>query len=285
MKKCYRCKETKPIEEMSATKGFCNPCKREYSREYNLKNKERVLETTRLYREKNKEKLKENKKQQPFEKRKAYKEANKEYISIKRKEYNSRPDIIEKRRLYRLKYAEKLKLSKPPKVKKEKVVKVKPPVRTLEEIRAYRRAYKKHRKATDVGFRIRINLSKRLSDVLRKTHVKSASIIELLACDILFFRSHLEDKFLPTMTWDNYGTLWHIDHIIPCAKFNLADPEEQKRCFHYTNLQPLFAVTTVIDGVKYIGNLNKQDKIIQWQHQHAVEQKPQCLNMAYAQIA
>jgi hypothetical protein len=263
MKKCYRCKEIKPIEEMSATKGFCKPCKRENSREYNLKNREKVLETMKLYREKNKEKLKANRKQQPFEKRKAYKEANKEYISIKRKEYNSRPDILEKRRLYRLKYAEKLKLSKPPKVKKEKVVKVKPPVRTLEEKRAYRRAYKKHKKATDVNYRMRINLSKRLYGVLHKTHVKSASIIELLACDILFFRSYLENKFLPTMTWDNYGTVWHIDHIMPCAKFNLADPEEQKRCFHYTNLQPLFAVTTVIDGVTYIGNLNKQDRIIQ----------------------
>ena len=42
------------------------------------------------------------------------------------------------------------------------------------------------------------------------------------------------------MSWDNYGQ-WHIDHIRPCSGFNLLDPIEQRVCFHYTNLQPLWA--------------------------------------------
>jgi len=268
MKKCYRCKELKPIEEMSATKGFCKPCKREYTKEYNLKNRERMLESSKSYAEKNRELVREKARiyihtPKAKETRKAYKQRNREKVLLDKKKYNAKPEVKEKKRLYNKQRAERLRLLKPPKVKKEKVIKVKPPVKTLEEKRAYRRAYKKHKKATDVNYRMRINLSKRLYGVLHKTHVKSASIIELLACDILFFRSYLENKFLPKMTWDNYGTVWHIDHIMPCAKFNLADPEEQRRCFHYTNLQPLFAVTTVIDGVTYIGNLNKQDRIIQ----------------------
>ena len=41
------------------------------------------------------------------------------------------------------------------------------------------------------------------------------------------------------MTWDNHGQ-WHIDHIKPCAKFDLTDKDQQKACFHYTNLQPLW---------------------------------------------
>jgi hypothetical protein len=84
--------------------------------------------------------------------------------------------------------------------------------------------------------------------------------MELLGCTIDFLKEYLEARFLPTMTWENYGTLWHIDHIIPCASFDLRDLEQQKACFHYTNLQPLFAFTTIIDGVEYIGNVNKGSK-------------------------
>lgn len=41
------------------------------------------------------------------------------------------------------------------------------------------------------------------------------------------------------MTWQNYGQ-WHVDHIRPCASFDLSKPEEQRACFHYANLQPLW---------------------------------------------
>ena len=44
------------------------------------------------------------------------------------------------------------------------------------------------------------------------------------------------------MTWENYGTYWHIDHIIPCGAFDLTKKTAQKKCFHYSNLQPLEAV-------------------------------------------
>ena len=41
------------------------------------------------------------------------------------------------------------------------------------------------------------------------------------------------------MNWSNHGSYWEIDHIIPCDSFDLTDIEQQKQCFHYTNLQPL----------------------------------------------
>ena len=43
------------------------------------------------------------------------------------------------------------------------------------------------------------------------------------------------------MSFDNYGSYWHIDHVIPCSKFDLTDDKEIKRCFRWTNLQPLEA--------------------------------------------
>ena len=48
-------------------------------------------------------------------------------------------------------------------------------------------------------------------------------------------------KFNNGMSWNNYGSIWHIDHIIPCKAFNMEKEEERNRCFHYTNLQPLMA--------------------------------------------
>lgn len=45
---------------------------------------------------------------------------------------------------------------------------------------------------------------------------------------------------LTDMTFDNYGK-WHIDHIALCSLFNLQNKKEQEVCFHYTNLQALWA--------------------------------------------
>jgi len=53
------------------------------------------------------------------------------------------------------------------------------------------------------------------------------------------------------MTWSNYGKGWHIDHIKPCASFDLSNPEQQKICFHYTNLQPLWAIDNIKKGAKF----------------------------------
>lgn len=52
------------------------------------------------------------------------------------------------------------------------------------------------------------------------------------------------------MSWSNYGK-WHIDHIIPCAAFDLSDEFEQRACFHYSNLQPLWAYDNIGKSDKY----------------------------------
>ena len=96
--------------------------------------------------------------------------------------------------------------------------------------------YSKKRYHSDLQYRITNNLRSRLRKAL-KGLTKSASTLELLGCSIEHFREHLESQFQEGMTFENYGD-WHIDHIRPCVSFDLKDPEQQKQCFHYTNLQP-----------------------------------------------
>lgn len=56
------------------------------------------------------------------------------------------------------------------------------------------------------------------------------------------------------MSWDNYGVHgWHIDHRRPVASFDLTDPIQQAQCFHYTNLQPMWAPDNHTKGARYDG--------------------------------
>lgn len=89
--------------------------------------------------------------------------------------------------------------------------------------------------------RIARNMRCRINKAL-KYNVKSARTQELLGCTIEEFMKHLESQFEEGMTWKN-NTLkngWHVDHIVPCDWFDLSDPEQQKLCFHFTNLQPMW---------------------------------------------
>lgn len=92
----------------------------------------------------------------------------------------------------------------------------------------------------DPNFKLRRTISTRIWHALKGT-CKSAKTQQLLGCNSELLKNHLEQKFLKGMTWNNYGKQWHIDHIIPCDSFDLTLPDEQKKCFHYTNLQPLWA--------------------------------------------
>ena len=68
---------------------------------------------------------------------------------------------------------------------------------------------------------------------------KSKGTEKLLGCAFKDFKIYMEQKFKDGMSWDNYGK-WEIDHIVPCSSFDLSLETEQAKCFHYTNLQPLW---------------------------------------------
>ncbi len=113
-----------------------------------------------------------------------------------------------------------------------------------EKVREYRREWEKERMQNDPVFRMIKNYRHRT----RKTYKnKSKSTIELLGCTGIELANHLEKQFQEGMTHDNYGE-WHIDHIKPIASFDLSDPKEAEKCFHYTNLQPLWAADNLSKG-------------------------------------
>ncbi len=74
---------------------------------------------------------------------------------------------------------------------------------------------------------------------------KSGKALELLGCSIESFKMYLESHFDVGMSWENYGKgkeKWQLDHIIPRSLFDLTKPDHQKRCFHFSNLQPLWEI-------------------------------------------
>lgn len=114
-----------------------------------------------------------------------------------------------------------------------------------------KRIHKHARLAKDAQFKVRTYLSKRMVVALRRVtggQRKTHRTIAMLGCTIPALMQHLESKFWTGMSWDNYGALWHIDHIRPCASYDLSDQAQQLLCFHYTNLQPLWGSDNIRKG-------------------------------------
>jgi hypothetical protein len=107
-------------------------------------------------------------------------------------------------------------------------------------------AYESRKRASDPTFRILKNCRRRISHALVDGY-KSANTIELIGCSVEQLKTHLQSQFQSGMTWENYGQ-WHVDHIKPCVSFNLNDPNQQRACFHYSNLQPLWAKDNLSKG-------------------------------------
>ena len=101
---------------------------------------------------------------------------------------------------------------------------------------------------TNMHFRIKQILYRRINHAI-KDNYKSKRTMELIGCSTNYLLNYLESQFDDEMSWSNYGA-WHIDHILPCCSFDLSQPEQQKICFHYSNLQPLWARDNLMKGGK-----------------------------------
>jgi hypothetical protein len=170
--------------------------------------KEKIRERNRKYYAANSEKAKERKRNWRLANRERYRESNREYCRNWRA--TNREKALEYSKNYRASH------------------------------RAERREYYRNRRK-DPAFRLLANLRSRLCKTIRdRATRKSDSTISLTGCDVPFLMGYLEAQFREGMEWSNYGSVWEVDHIRPCASLDLTDPEQQRACFHYTNLQPLF---------------------------------------------
>lgn len=191
-------------------------------------------ETKRLkdkeYREKNKERLKKYHKCRYEEKKDDILKSKREYYSRTREHH------LEKMREYnRLHKAER----------KER------DVANKKHIQEYDRTYYKQRINSDVNYKIRRNLRSRIAKALRGIGEKSEKTTDLLGCTVEEFKAYIESQFKDGMSWENYGhSVWHLDHKIPCSFFDLTDAEQQKKCFNYTNIRPLWASDNLSKGNK-----------------------------------
>jgi hypothetical protein len=171
-----------------------------------------------------------------------YREEKREVLNqMKRKHYlENKEKIRERQKEYREKNKEKI-----AKIKKDYIE------NNREKHNEYIRSLYAYKMKTHPFFKLKKCLRQRVY-VLLKGGIKSKKTMELLGCSLEDFKKHIEYKFQEGMTWENHGMKgWHIDHIIPCASFDLTKEEDQKRCFHYSNLQPLW----------WIDNIKKSDKI------------------------
>ena len=244
MKTCTKCGINKPLSEYYKRKktvkcvvyykcvARCKVCVIASQKKYRSKpeNKEKIRAYKKEYRKEYISKPENKEKIRASQKKYRSKPENKEKIRADYKKYYSKPEIKEKKRAYSKEY------------------------RSNPENKEKRRAYVRNQRKTNPVFRIKLILRSRLSNALQG-NAKSESTMKLLGCTGEQAVQWIESQFKDGMTWDNID----VDHMMPCSSFDLRSAEEQQKCFHYTNLQPLKKADNrrksdhIVDDMKWSG--------------------------------
>lgn len=222
-KVCSKCRTTKLISEYYTDKSNaygvrpdCKECWDKIKTKYRLDNKELVKEAKRRY-----ERLEKCK-----ARRKDYRERSGEKIKLNAKKYREE----NKAKLKQLQQEYN------------------------KNNRAKIRNKTRKRLQENVKFRLSHNLRARFHDALKRAKIsKNSSVHDLIGCTVEDLKAYLASLFEEGMSWDNYGK-WEIDHILPVASFDLTSIDQQKACFNYKNLQPLWAEENRKKGCKIIQN-------------------------------
>ena len=208
----------------------------EYGKKYRLENKPRIQEVQKKWCQKNKLHLKE------------YRENNKDIIREKWRTWYYEKGGAEAQRIYcryKMTPETKEKIS----LRKKRYYKI-----NKEKINERRKNWDRERRATNPVHVLKGNIKNYLNHVLRKEKIaKEERTRGYVGCSFEKLRNHIEKQFKPGMNWENRAE-WHIDHITPVSyfvkNFDFTDIKIQKKCFHYTNLKPLWACENLSKGSK-----------------------------------
>jgi DNA/RNA endonuclease G (NUC1) len=149
-------------------------------------------------------------------------------------------------------------------IKREKTEEEKAAIKAKNSKRNKEYAKKNRKRLSEKHLeRYRNNLSFKMASVLRcrvRKAIKQAKGIkfekmkDIIGCDFKFFIDYIVSKFKPGMTLEllKSGKI-HLDHIKPCAMFDLSKKEDQKACFHYTNIKPEWPEINFSKGARYVG--------------------------------
>ena len=258
--KCPECKKQFK-QKSNQNKKFCTTkCNHKYQGKKFNKRRLLKIKTDKTYREKfykvrnkwineNKDKIKIYRKK--TQSKPEYKLKRNEYL---RKYYKDPKNYERRKELRSIRYWQKGDREKKLEYKKQNKDKIKKQAKeyykkTKDKIYAYRRNKFKTDPIWVLRSRVRTRFYTYIKRGLAKKNVKTN---ELIGCNWEFLKNHLEKQFKPKMNWKNYGQ-WHIDHIKPMSYFDLFDTKQQKLCFHYSNLQPLWAKENLSKGNRFIG--------------------------------
>lgn len=214
--------------------------RRAYNRRYWAKNKERLQGYSRAYQKANKLRLNAQKRARYFDFQRAHKldyyRRNRQRILQQKRDYYVRKrhiiDAWRARNIDRIRTANRRWHQE----NRERSL----------ELRRLNSRRRRERPAQRIAGNVRRTIGKWVKRGIKKI----AKSEVLLGCSFDEFRRHLERQFRSGMNWNNYGRAWHIDHIIPCSAFDLTQPEQLRRCFHFTNQRPLWARSNMRKGAK-----------------------------------
>lgn len=250
LKHCSRCKVFRPIGGFSKQKAKwdglrsnCKDCCQKYIKEYRIKNAEKIA-AQKAHKWRNDEKYREANKRcnrVKYQTDSAYREKWKKHAY----ERSQRPEVKERKQITNRERMEKIR-------------------RDPEKYRAHRdknNIWQKKKAKKDPCFRMSCRIRAGLQHSLKKAKLnKNNRTFKYVSCSPSFLLDRLERQRKERGLDEAY----HIDHMKPLASFDLSDPEQLRRAWHFSNLQALLAKDNLEKSNKIIYDMRWNEKRDEW---------------------